>query len=97
MSIIITGEKGTPLKDIINNLGNRIYNSVIFRCKWDENGEQFDEFFGMCQYAPATGLSPLDHDSYSLNDLFMEYEEVVNPDGSYSLIVWEYGEIKKEA
>ena len=38
---------------------------------------------------------PLDGDSYSLDDLYIEWEETVE-DGKLILIVWEWGELSTE-
>ena len=95
--IIETGSTGTPLKDIINNLGNKKYDYIEFRCKWIENNEEQDEFFGACSYDNITNtLIPLDGDSYSLYDLYEEYEEWQDTNNRNCLTVWEYGIIGEE-
>lgn len=95
MAIIVTGESGIPLKDIIAKLGNKSYCSITCRCKWTENGEEYDELFGACSYNNKTQtLTPLDGDSYSLNDLYEEYEESYDMDGNNYLTVWESGRVE---
>jgi len=91
--IIETGNKGIPLKEIIEKLGNKSYSYIEFRCKW-QNGEELDDvFFGACSYDNKTGiLTPLDGDSYSLNDLYIDWEEELINDGQFYLTVWEKGE-----
>jgi len=86
MGYIYTGEKGIPLREIIEKLGNKNYTQIICRCKYEDYyGEMHDEFFGGCRYENGE-LIPLDGDSYSLDDLYEEWEE----DGEY-LTVWESG------
>lgn len=95
MSIIITDEIGMPLKDIIAKLGNKSYTYIEYRCKWTKNNKEYDEFFGGCSYDNKTQiLTPLDGDSYSLNDLYEEYEEFYDTNGNNCLTVWEYGRIE---
>lgn len=92
--IIETGNKGIPLKEIIEKLGNKSYSYIECRCKWVQDGEEFDEFFGACSYDNRTGiLNPLDGDSYSLNDLYVEWEEELTKNGKLYLTVWEEGEL----
>lgn len=98
MSILETGTKGKKLRDIIAELGNKSYPFIECRCKWtDENGDN-DEFFGGCSYDAKTGeLKPLDGDTYSLDDLYEEYEEWVDDEEgllTICLTVWEYGVVK---
>lgn len=102
MGIVYTGEKGVPLKEIIEKLGNKNYNFIEFRCKWiDENGQEQDDFFGSCSYQDGV-LAPLDGDTYSLDDLYIEWEEFVDVDEKYTdhgglvLTVWEHGELSDE-
>lgn len=102
MGYLYTGEKGIPLKEIIEKLGNKNYDFIECRCKWkDENGKEIDDFFGVCSYKDGI-LTPLDGDSYSLDDLYIEWEEVVDTDEKYTdngglmLTVWEYGEWSEE-
>lgn len=96
MSIIITGKTGIPLKDIIAKLGNKSYICIECRCKWTENNEEYDELFGGCSYDNKTQtLTPLDGDSYSLNDLYEEYEEFYDTDGNNYLTVWERGYVEQ--
>jgi hypothetical protein len=91
--IIETGNEGIPLKEIIEKLGNKSYSFIEFRCEWVQDGEEFDEFFGACSYDNKTGiLTPLDGDSYSLNDLYIDWEEELVNDGQFYLTVWEKGE-----
>lgn len=96
MAIIDTGFEGTPLREIIQLLGNKDYPYVEFRCKWEDNGEKFDEFFGACAYTVGS-LVPLDGDTYSLDDLYAEWEEwvdieeMVSDNGALCLTVWESG------
>ena len=95
MSYLYTGEKGIPLKDIIKSLGNKNYKYIECRCKYiSENGQEQDDFFGACSYINGI-LTPLDGDSYSLEDLYIEWEETVE-DGKLILIVWEWGELSTE-
>lgn len=97
MSIIITGEIGIPLKEIIKKLGNKSYAYIEFRCKWEEDLKEYDEFFGGCSYDNKTQtLTPLDYDSYSLNDLYEEWEEWQNESNKNCLTVWEHGFIEKK-
>ncbi len=92
MSFLYTGETGTPLRDIIQSLGNKSYACIYERCKWiDRYGIEQDDFFGACSYdAVDKKLSPLDGDTYSLNDLFEEWEETEEG----NLVVWERGVLK---
>lgn len=91
MGYLYTGEKGIPLKEIIGKLGNKNYDFIEFRCRWvDENGEEQDDFIGACSYKDDV-LTPLDGDSYSLYDLYDEWEETFYND-QMMLTVWEYGE-----
>ena len=93
MGYLYIGDKGIPLKEIIKNLGNKNYDLIKCRCKWiDSNGQEQDDFFGSCSYKDGI-LIPLDGDSYSLDDLYVEWEEVINNSGNCSLTVWEYGEL----
>ena len=96
MGYLHTGDKGVPLKKIIEYLGNKNYYYIECRCKWiDFNGCEKDDFFGACSYKDGT-LIPLDGDSYSLDDLYVEWEEVMDDEGNYSLTVWECGELSDE-
>lgn len=89
MSIINTGEKGIPLKEIIERLGNKNYDLIKCRCKWkDDDGKEQDILFGVCSYANGV-LTSLDGDSYSLEDLYIEWKEC-----DTFLEVWEQGEIQ---
>ena len=91
--VIETGNKGIPLKKIIEKLDNKSYPYIECRCKWTQDGEEFNEFFGACSYDNKTGiLTPLDGDSYSLDDLYVEWKEELVDDGQFYLIVWEEGE-----
>lgn len=93
MSYLYTGEKGVPLKEIIEKLGNKNYSYIECRCKWvDENGQEQDDFFGACSYKDGI-LAPLDGDSYSLDDLYTEWEESKD-DEKLILTVWEYVEFE---
>lgn len=100
MRYLYTGYKGIPLKEIINNLGNKNYNIIECRCKWiDDNGQEQDNLFGYCAYIDGV-LIPLDGDSYSLDDLYIEWEEVMDDEEKYTdngglvLTVWEYGGVQ---
>ena len=90
MSYLHTGEKCIPLKEIIEKLGNKNYDFIEFRCKWvNENGKEQDAFFGGCFYKNGV-LTSLDGCTYSLDDLYDEWEET--SDGSQNILtVWEYG------
>lgn len=98
MAFINTGYKGIPLREIIKQLGNKDYNFIEIRCKWKEKNEEFDEFIGACSYKKGE-LMPLDGDTYSLDDLYVEYKEWVDLEenevdgGKLILTVWELGEI----
>lgn len=99
MSYLNTGEKGIPLGEIIEKLGNKNYNLIICRCKWTDNkGQEQDDFFGTCYYKDGM-LIPLDGDTYSLDDLYIEWEEFFDEKKEYTnkkgyvLTVWEYGEL----
>lgn len=103
MAVIETGNTGKPLKDIIAELGNKSYPFIECRCKWTENDEEHDEFFGECAYDNETKeLKSLDGDNYSLEDLYEEYEEWLDEDeefsdgGQFCLTVWEHGVVKEE-
>lgn len=86
-----------PLKDIIKNLGNKSYPLIEFRYKWKENEYEYNEFFGACSYDSKTKtLTPLDYDSYSLEDLYEEWEEWEDDNGQINLTVWESGIIEEE-
>lgn len=92
--IIETGTTGITLREIIKQLGNKSYPYITFRCKWtDKDGRKvYDEFWGTCSYNNKTEeLTPLDGDSYSLNDLYNDWKEYTLADGTRALIVWEYG------
>lgn len=99
--IIETGNIGISLREIIAQLGNKSYPYIECRCKWTErDGTQYDEFWGSCAYDNGTKkLTPLDNDSYSLDDLYNEWEEWQDLEEKYGqicLTVWEYGEITDE-
>ncbi len=97
MPIIVTGKTGIPLKEIIKKLGNKSYYYIDFRCKWKEYGHEYDEYFGACSYDNKTEtLTPLDYDSYSLDDLYEEWEEWKDNKGQINLTVWEIGTIEEE-
>lgn len=90
------GYKGVSLKEIIKNLGNKNYSFIECRCKWiDEKGQEQDDFFGACSYNNGV-LTPLDGDSYSLDDLYVEWKEFLDKEEKYCLTVWEYGELSNE-
>ena len=92
--IINTGMKGTPLKEIIKKLGNKSYSFIEVRCKWKENEYNYDEFIGACSYDNKTkNLIPLDSDSYSLDDLYEEWEEWKDGNDQINLTVWAIGTI----
>lgn len=95
MSYLCTGGKGIPLRDIIKKFGNKNYDFIECRCKWtDGNGQEQDDLFGACSYKDGV-LTPLDGDSYSLDDLYIEWEESVE-NGKLILTVWEHGELSEE-
>ena len=97
MSIIITGERGIPLKTIIDKLGNKSYSYIEVRCRWEKNEYNYDEYIGSCSYDNKTKtLSPHDFDSYSLDDLYEEWEEWKDDNGHINLTVWEWGTIEGE-
>lgn len=90
MSYLYTGEKGVPHKKIIEKIGNKNYDLIECRCKWlDKNGQEQGDFFGACSYVNGV-LTPLDGDSYSLDDLYIEWEEFVNNE-KITLTIWKYG------
>ena len=92
--IINTGMKGTPLKEIIKKLGNKSYPLIEFRCRWEENEYNYNEYIGSCSYDNKTKtLSPHDFDSYSLDDLYEEWEEWKDGNGQINLTVWAIGTI----
>ena len=97
MGYIHTNEDGISLRQIIEKLGNKNYPYICCRCKWTEpNGEDFDEFFGACAYEGGK-LESLDGDTYSLDDLYVDWEEWVDTsedygdNGAICLTVWEAG------
>ena len=95
MGYLYTGYKGFSLKWIIEKLGNKNYDFIECRCKWiDANGCERDEYFGACSYVDGS-LIPLDGDSYSLDDLYIQWKESINKNG-FVLTVWEYGYISDE-
>ena len=54
-----------------------------------------DEFWGICSYNNGV-LTPLDGDTYSLDDLYEEWEESYTYDEtSLILTVWEYGHLEE--
>ena len=92
MSYLHTGIKGIPLWKIIKNLGNKSYVRILWRCKWTDKGKDFDELFGICSYDSQTRkLMPLDGDIYSLEDMYVSWEEWKDEKGRDCLTVWEYG------
>ena len=94
--ILCTGETGTPLREIISSLGNKNYPFIRCRCKYkNTNGIMCDEFWGICSYNNGV-LTPLDGDTYSLDDLYEEWMESNTYDGtSLILTVWEYGHLEE--
>ena len=95
MSYLYIGKKGMPLKEIIEKLGNKNYDFIDFlRRRVDENGEEQNDYIGTCSYKDNV-LTPLYGDSYSLDDLYAEWEETFSND-KVILTVWEYGENKME-
>lgn len=95
MSYLCIGERGISLKEIIGKLGNKNYDFIECRCKWvDKNGEEQDDFIGACSYKGGV-LTSLDGDSYSLDDLYVEWEETFSND-KVVLTVWEYGELSDD-
>lgn len=94
--ILETGTTGIPLKDIIKKLGDKSYEYIECRCKWKDGDAECDEFIGCCSYDNKTKtLTPLDGDIYTLDELYVEWEEYIN-DGQTCLTVWEEGEITHE-
>lgn len=96
---LITGEYGTPLKDILKIFGN--VNIPIIECRTrykDENESycQRDDLFGFCEYKDGKLLS-LDGDTYSLENLYTEWELILNytkpEDYIDRLIVWQSGRL----
>lgn len=84
------------LREILDTFDNADIPFIEFRCKWyDEspNGERMlnDEFFGACEYKNGELIS-LDHDTYSLDDRYNEYEEFEYHEGGRGVTVWEWGE-----
>lgn len=94
--ILCAGETGTPLREIISSLGNKNYSFIRCRCKYKNTiGIMCDEFVGICSYDNGV-LTPLDGDTYSLDDLYEEWEESRTYDGtSLILTVWEYGHLEE--
>jgi len=96
MAILKTGGIGIPLKDIINQLGNKDYSCIMYRTLWEYEGKEQDDLFGYCKYENGI-LEPLDSDTYSLDDLYIKWEEWVDTDeefgdnGAICLTVWEQG------
>lgn len=92
-----TGEKGKSLREIIEELGNKSYNTIECRCLYMLNGQEQDDFFGDCSYdAETKTLKSLDGDSYSLDDLYIKWKESLDCENNNRLIVWEYGEYSNE-
>lgn len=95
---LITGEYGTPLKDILKIFGNA--NIPIIECRTyyedkDDPCGKRDDLFGFCEYKDGKLLS-LDGDTYSLEDLYTKWELVVNYDKEDyvdRLIVWQIGRL----
>jgi len=95
--IIYTGERGIPLRTIIDKLGNKSYPYIEVRCRWEENEYNYNEYIGSCSYDNKTEtLTPLDYDSYSLDDLYEEWEEWKDDNGRINLTVWEGGTVEGE-
>ena len=88
------------LAEIIEQFGNKSYPYIECRCKWTgKDGIEHDDFWGACSYDNVTKkLTPLDGDSYSLGDVYDEWEEWQDLDEAYFdggqilLTVWEHGE-----
>lgn len=101
MGYLYTGKKGIPLKEIIEKLGNKNYDLIECRCKWTDDEQEHDDLFGYCSYRNGN-LVPLDGDFYSLDDLYIEWEEFIDinkkytDDGGLVLTVWEHGELSNE-
>lgn len=97
--MIETKETGMLLSEIIEKLGNKSYPYIEFRCKWTfKDGTKSDMFFGSCSYDNKTKkLTSLDGDSYSLNNIYYEWEEWQDleekyfDNGQICLTVWGYG------
>ena len=95
MSYLHVGEKGVPLRHIIKKLGNKDYKYIECRCKYlSADGQEQDDFFGACSYINGE-LKALDGDSYSLDDLYIEWEEYTK-DENTCLTLWEYGYLSNE-
>ena len=95
--IIYTGERGIPLKEIIKKLGNKSYPFIEVRCRWTENEYNYNEYIGSCSYDNKTKtLFPHDFDSYSLDDLYEEWEEWRDDNDQINLTVWKGGTIEGE-
>ena len=99
MAVLFKGETGKPLKEIIKDLGNKSYPYISCRCKWTDKDGKHDEYWGACSYNNETKmLSSLDGDSYSLDDLYNEWEEWADEEiynGEICLTVWEYGRVEE--
>ena len=95
MAIIDCGGVGTSLKKIIEELGNKNYKYICCRVKWTEKDVKYDEFFGACSYIDGK-LIPLDGDTYSLEDLYVEWEEDKDEDDNIYLTVWEQGYVTED-
>lgn len=94
---LYTGGKGKSLREIIEELGNKSYNTIECRCLYSFNGQEQDEFFGACSYNNETKtLKALDGDTYSLDDLYIKWEESLDCENNIRLTVWEYGEYSNE-
>ena len=94
MAFIDSGIEGIPLREIIEKLGNKNYECISVRCKWTDKGQDYDEYCGDCKYIDGK-LIPLDGDSYSIEDLYFEWEEK-EENGVNRLVVWEKGVVVKD-
>lgn len=93
--IIYTEEREFSLKTIINKLGNKSYPYIEIRCRWEENEYNYNEYIGSCSYNNKTKiLTPFDHNSYSLDDLYEEWEEWKDDNGQINLTVWKVRIVK---
>ena len=90
MSVLKDSKDFKTLMEIIGSLGNKDYDVVEFRCKWvNDSGECCDTWYGSCSYKNGV-LLPFDGDSYSLDDVYAEWEEQ-DKEKLRFLVVWEYG------
>lgn len=87
-------DTGMTLREIINEIGNPDYIEIEVRCKYSIGYDmEEDDFIGMCEYKNGELISR-DGDSYSLGDIYDEYEIVADQENL--LTVWEYGYLEEE-